>query len=64
MHRIMGKVARVSSPMVVAIALLALTAPALMATTDCTIKCEKCTCNMNTGICECTNCTLTGCTTH
>lgn len=23
-----------------------------------TIKCEKCTCNVNTGMCECTNCTL------
>lgn len=22
------------------------------------IKCEKCTCNQNTGICECTNCTI------
>jgi hypothetical protein len=24
-----------------------------------TIRCEKCTCNMNTGICECTDCTIT-----
>lgn len=23
-----------------------------------TIKCEKCTCNQNTGVCECTNCTI------
>jgi hypothetical protein len=23
------------------------------------VHCEKCTCNMNTGICECTNCTIT-----
>lgn len=23
------------------------------------IKCEKCTCNMGTGICDCTGCTIT-----
>jgi hypothetical protein len=23
-----------------------------------TIKCEKCTCNLGTGICDCTNCTI------
>lgn len=28
---------------------------------ECTIKCEKCTCNLNTGICDCTNCTTSGC---
>jgi hypothetical protein len=28
----------------------------------CTIKCETCSCNINTGVCECKNCTLTGCT--
>ena len=29
----------------------------------CEIKCEKCNCNLNTGQCSCTNCTITGCTT-
>jgi hypothetical protein len=23
-----------------------------------TIKCEKCSCNLNTGVCDCTNCTI------
>lgn len=29
---------------------------------QCVIKCEKCVCNLRTGVCECTNCTLQGCT--
>lgn len=32
-------------------------APAILSAQG-TIKCEKCTCNLNTGICDCTNCTL------
>jgi hypothetical protein len=27
----------------------------------CKIECERCTCNMNTGICDCTKCVLIGC---
>jgi hypothetical protein len=27
----------------------------------CTMKCESCTCSSQTGICECKNCTITGC---
>ena len=28
---------------------------------DCVIKCEKCSCNIRTGVCDCTGCTITGC---
>jgi len=35
------------------------------ATTDdegCQIRCATCKCNTNTGICDCTDCTISGCT--
>jgi hypothetical protein len=44
------------------LAALAIAAAPVFAAQECTIKCEKCTCNLNTGQCECTNCTITGCT--
>lgn len=28
---------------------------------ECTIKCDKCSCNLNTGKCDCTGCTVSGC---
>lgn len=31
------------------------------ASAECTIECESCTCNLKTGVCDCTNCTLKGC---
>jgi hypothetical protein len=32
-----------------------------LAEEECVIECEKCTCNLKTGVCDCTNCKLTGC---
>ena len=36
-------------------------APVAAAEEECQIKCERCSCNLNTGTCDCTNCTITGC---
>ena len=49
-------------PLGAAAVALALFAAPVAAAQECKIKCEKCVCNLTTGICECTNCTLEGCT--
>ena len=47
---------------VAAIAFVATPKTALASMAACIIKCESCSCNLSTGMCDCKNCTLTGCT--
>lgn len=62
MSRIGQKLAVMCSTAIVmgGVALFGSVAPAA-AEEECVIECEKCTCNLKTGICECTNCKITGC---
>lgn len=47
--------------LIIGVAALTITPTAVRAAEECTIKCDKCICNIKTGICDCTGCTLTGC---
>jgi hypothetical protein len=39
-------------------AVASVVAPVVLVAQTCTWECAKCTCNLNTGKCECSNCTI------
>lgn len=64
MKRLIKRSFAATSLLSIAVAGLALIATPMSARADdsgCTIKCETCTCNLSTGVCDCKNCTLVGC---